>query len=75
LDTALRMKRLTTKIVSTAVIHQRIHFVRGMQAMLDADLAKLYGVITSNLNLAVRRNMDRFPNSFMFRLEKSDFEL
>jgi len=52
------MKRPTTKIVPAAVIHQRIHFIRGMQVMLDAGLAKLYGVTTANLNLAVRRNSE-----------------
>jgi ORF6N domain len=45
-----------------------------MQVMLDADRAKLYGVTTSNLNLAVRRNIDRFPSDFMFQLKKPDLE-
>ena len=68
------MKRPTTKIIPTAAIYQRIHLVRGMQVMLDADRAKLYGVTTSNLNLAVRRNIDRFPSDFMFQLKKPDLE-
>ncbi len=45
-----------------------IHFVRGRRVMLDSDLATLYGVTTFNLNKAVRRNADRFPKDFMFRL-------
>jgi len=41
--------------------------------MLDADLAQLYGVATKNLNLAVTRNRDRFPDDFMFRLNAQGF--
>jgi hypothetical protein len=40
--------------------------------MLDADLAALYGVVTGNLNLAVRRNEARFPEDFMFQLSRSE---
>ncbi len=42
--------------------------------MLDSDLASLYGVTTGNLNKAVSRNIDRFPNDFMFRLSKEEFK-
>lgn len=42
--------------------------LRGARVMLDADLAELYGVQTKVLNQAVRRNADRFPEDFMFRL-------
>ena len=42
--------------------------------MLDRDLAELYGVTTGNLNLAVRRNIDRFPEDFMFQLTKEEFD-
>ena len=42
--------------------------------MLDRDLAQLYGVTTSNLNKAVRRNIERFPEDFMFQLSKEEFE-
>ena len=42
--------------------------------MLDVDLARLYGVTTANLNKGVRRNLDRFPEDFMFRLEKSELD-
>lgn len=50
-----------------------IYFIRGKRVMLDSDLAELYGVETKHLNRAVRRNGDRFPEDFMFRL--SDQEL
>lgn len=42
--------------------------------MLDRDLAKLYGVTTGNLNLAVKRNPERFPDEFMFQLTKKEFQ-
>ena len=42
--------------------------------MLDSDLAKLYGVQTSNLNKAVKRNLSRFPKDFMFQLTKEEYE-
>ena len=61
-------------IVPSALITQRIYFVRGARVMLDADLARLYGVATKNLNKAVKRNVERFPADFMFRLSTRDIE-
>ncbi len=49
-------------------IDKMIYFVRGKKVMLDSDLALLYGVETFNLNKAVKRNLERFPNDFMFQL-------
>ncbi len=49
-------------------VERRIHILRGERVMLDADLASLYGVETGYLNLAVRRNLTRFPEDFMFQL-------
>ena len=49
-------------------IQQRIHWVRGKRVMLDADLARFYGVGTRDLNKAVSRNLDRFPEDFAFML-------
>ncbi|MGC8530171.1 MAG: ORF6N domain-containing protein, partial [Leptospirillia bacterium] len=54
-------------------ITSRIFLVRGQKIMLDSDLAELYGVSTSRLNEQVRRNIDRFPNDFMFQLTDSEF--
>lgn len=48
--------------------------MRGRQVILDRDLAQLYGVETKVLNQAVRRNIERFPGSFMFKLNKEEFE-
>src|SRR6267378_570019 len=54
-------------IVPIGLIIQKIYFVRSARVMLDADLARLYGVATKNLNKAVKRNMRRFPQDFMFQ--------
>jgi hypothetical protein len=60
------------QLVPHEVIADRIHVIREKRAMLDRDLAKLYGVTTGNLNKAVKRNMDRFPEDFMFRLTSEE---
>lgn len=57
------------------VIKNRIYEVRGMQVMLDRDLAELYNVETRALNQAVKRNIDRFPDDFLFRLNKNEWTL
>jgi hypothetical protein len=61
-------------IVRSEVISGKIRFIRGTRVMLDADLALLYGVTTSNLNKAVKRNRDRFPADFMFQLSKAELQ-
>lgn len=53
-------------------IKNKIYTIRGMQVMLDRDLAELYGVETRVLNQAVKRNMERFPEEFMFQLTKKE---
>jgi ORF6N domain len=60
--------------VSIESIERRIYFIRGQKVMIDSDLAELYQVETKNLNRAVRRNLDRFPNDFMFQLTKEDLD-
>ena len=55
-------------IVPTEIIEQRIYLIRNQKVMLDRDLAELYGVSTRVLNQAVKRNIDRFPEDFMFQL-------
>lgn len=49
-------------------IESRIQVIRGLQVMLDVDLAALYGVQTKRLNKQVKRNRDRFPSDFLFQL-------
>lgn len=51
-----------------------IYTIRGEKVMLDMDLAELYGVETKRLKEAVRRNIDRFPDDFMFKLTKHEFD-
>lgn len=54
-------------------VERRILLVRGHRVMLDSDLAELYGVETKALNQAVRRNMERFPEGFMFQLTRKEY--
>jgi hypothetical protein len=54
-------------------IEAAILLLRGTRVMLDRDLARLYGILTSNLNKAVTRNLDRFPPDFMFSLTNEEF--
>ena len=60
--------------VPVETITRRIYLIRGQKVMLDSDLAELYQVTTGNLNLAVRRNVSRFPADFMFQLTKEEYE-
>ena len=59
---------------SVDIIRSRILTIRGVQVMLDRDLAELYGVPTKRLNEQVKRNARRFPNNFMFQLSKAELE-
>lgn len=56
-------------------IQNMIYVVRGHRVMLDSDLATLYSVDTKRLNEQVRRNLDRFPDDFMFQLTAEEFEI
>ena len=56
------------------IISNKIYFIRDTKVMLDKDLANLYGVLTGNLNKAVKRNIKRFPEDFMFQLTKGEFD-
>ncbi len=60
-------------LVPVESITSRIFLMRGQKVMIDSDLAELYGVSTSRLNEQVRRNIDRFPNDFMFQLTDPEF--
>ncbi|MEY3056895.1 MAG: hypothetical protein RLZZ614_1440 [Bacteroidota bacterium] len=57
------------------LIQQKIHEIRGEMVMLDFDLAMLYEVDTRSLNQAVKRNIERFPIDFMFRLTEKEWEV
>src|SRR5438105_2124616 len=56
------------------LIQKKIFEIRGQRIMLDRHLAELYGVPTKSLNLAVRRNIKRFPHDFMFQLNVKELE-
>src|SRR2546428_7267755 len=67
-----RRPRARVVVVGDEAITGRICVVRGERVMLDADLAVMYGVETGYLNLAVRRNLARFPSDFMFQLRREE---
>jgi len=58
----------------TIPIHHKIHTLRGKQIMIDSDLAELYEVSTKRLNEQVKRNLERFPDDFMFQLSETEYE-
>lgn len=61
-------------LVPIEVIEKKILLIGGQKMMLDSDLAALYGVETKMLVRAVKRNLDRFPDDFMVRLTKEEFD-
>jgi hypothetical protein len=63
-----------TDIILAETIASRIYLIRGINVMLDRDLAELYEVETAQLKRAVRRNIDRFPDDFMFELTKKELD-
>ena len=62
----------TSEIIPQEVVESKILLIRGKKVMLDRDLAALYGVETRALNQAVRRNIKRFPEDFMFQLSREE---
>jgi hypothetical protein len=63
---------MKNELLPIAQIQARIHLIRGKRVMLDADLAHFYGVQTRDLNKAVSRNLDRFPDDFAFYLTREE---
>lgn len=66
------MNKLST--IPNEIIMNQIYLIRGHKVMLDRDLSALYGVETKQLKRQVNRNMDRFPDDFMFELTEKEFE-
>jgi hypothetical protein len=58
--------------ITEPLIESKIYLIRGQKVMLDSDLAEMYGVATKALKQAVRRNIERFPEDFMFELSKEE---
>ncbi len=61
-------------MISERIISNKIYFIRSEKVMLDSDLAELYGVSTKSLNLAVKRNVLRFPKDFMFQVNHEEIK-
>ncbi len=63
-----------TEIIKAKDIQKTILILRNKRVMLDSDLAGIYGVTTSRLNEQIKRNIERFPEDFMFQLNTNEFE-
>jgi hypothetical protein len=61
-------------VIPYEAVINKIYYIRNDKIMLDSDLAELYGVETKRLNEQVKRNIDRFPEDFMFQLTEPEFE-
>ena len=70
-----RTCKLSKEIILEKRIENKIYLIRDKRVMLDKDLAELYGVKTKALNQAVKRNIERFPEYFMFQLTKEESEI
>ncbi len=65
---------MSTALVPSEIIENKIFLIRDQKVMLDKHLAELYGVTTKGLNRAVKRNLDRFPEDFMFQLTVEEID-
>jgi len=63
-----------SKLIQISSIENKIYFIRNQRVMLDHDLAELYEVETRRLNEQVKRNIERFPEDFMFQLNKNEYD-
>ncbi len=66
-------KRMEMQHALQDELTNKVFMLRGQQVVLDTDVAKLYGVETRIVNQAVKRNIDKFPDGYMFRVEKEEF--
>ncbi|WP_294878126.1 ORF6N domain-containing protein, partial [Sulfurimonas sp. RIFOXYB12_FULL_35_9] len=62
------------KLINNIVVDDKIFIIRGIQVMIDKDLAELYDVPTKRLNEQVKRNIERFDSDFMFQLTNQELE-
>ena len=63
---------MENKVLTITDINNLVYIIRGQQVMLDSDLAEIYGYEVKNLNRQVKRNIDRFPEDFMFQLTEEE---
>ncbi len=68
------MKKIPALLSTEHNFREKIHTIRGVQVMLDEDLAILYNVKTKRLNEQVKRNVNRFPQEFCFQITKNEYE-
>ena len=68
-------KSVTTNLILSETIENKILLIRGQKVMLDRDLAGLYEVSAKRLNEQVKRNIKRFPEDFMFQLTREEFKI
>ncbi len=68
----MQKKILSSTTLPIEIIRDKIYIIRGKKVMIDRDLAMLYGVATKRLNESVKRNAKRFPEDFMFQLNKDE---
>jgi hypothetical protein len=73
METNIIIQDNTNDIAAFSIIRSRIHEIRGQKVMLDFDLAEIYEVETKRLKEQVRRNIERFPEDFMFQLSKEEW--
>lgn len=67
-------KQVQLSVIPDEVVFSKIYVIRNQKVMFDTDLADLYGVETRRLNEQVKRNIDRFPEDFMFQLTQGEFD-
>lgn len=67
-------KKNQPSVIPDEIVINKIYLIRDEKVMLDSDLAELYGVETKRLNEQVKRNIDRFPEDFMFQLTETEFK-
>jgi hypothetical protein len=65
----------TQSLIPIEQIEKMIYWIHGQRVMLDADLARIYGVSTARLNEQIKRNRERFPRDFMFQLTRAEFQV
>ena len=69
-----KLHKQSPAVVPVELIEKKIYLIRGHKVMLSTDLAKLYGVEVRVLVQAVKRNIERFPEDFMFQLSQEEYE-
>jgi len=67
-------KKSVEQLIPDELVINKIYVIRGTKVMLDKDLAALYGIETRVFNQAVKRNLERFPGDFMFRLTSEEYQ-